>query len=235
MGKKILGILFFVAAALVLIGTLAGSSLAGVRGVAFVSMLIGTLLPVLCYILSGVFLCTFDKVYTMDYMQGFQKRKTQSSQILMFVLAYSILTLLVSFGTFFTVSHNFLLNYLKRILPYMLPLLVFSCLLGVYAIPFWSCKKNFQLGDAEVFWYLSPEDPLYTYCSKNSVLANRKCLFLPQFFCIVPYQHIAKIEFYNVIEKDIIFTLTNGKKVEIPISKSQYDSVLSAINTNSQS
>lgn len=62
MVKKVLGSLFFLGALLLLIGAIANGTLFSDRGsvAATYGFFLGTIIPIILYILSGIFLFTFD-------------------------------------------------------------------------------------------------------------------------------------------------------------------------------
>lgn len=234
--RKILGGLLFVEAALIVIGSIANGSFMSDQGSAAATYgtFVGTMLPVIVNILGGIFLFRFDKVYKQTYIDGFNARKKQCSKFILFVVFYALAMFLAGIGAGASGADNFFLAFIIAALPYFVPMMIFALMLGMYAVPYWACQKNFKFDDATLNEYISVNETFYTYSEDNSVLASNKVLFFPKTFCIIPFDQIASTKFYNAIEQDIIFTLTNGKKVEIVANKKKYDSVVSAIEANKQ-
>ena len=236
MVRKILSVLLWIESALIVIGSIANGSLLGDAGAtaATLGTMVGTLLPVVVNILGGVFLWRFDRVCRQIYIDGFNARKSQCVRILLFVVFYGAAMFLAGIGAGASGADNYTVAFLLSALPYLVPLLIFAGMLGVYAVPYWACIKQFRLDAAALNEYISANELFYTYSEDNSVIASNKVLFFPRIFCIIPFAYIASTQFYNALEQDVIFTLTNGKKVSILANKKQYDSVVAAIEANKQ-
>lgn len=234
MTKKILGILFFIECALITTILIANNSFMMEQSsvAATYGNFIGTMLPIILTLLSGIFLFRFDKVYKQPYINGFYIRKKQCSKIILFIVFYAIMYC-VGVAKAAT-SNSFFLPFIITSLMYVVPLAIFAVILGAYAVPYWKCQKNFKFNSTVLNKYISA-DEIFRPCSEDSyVLLNNKVLFFPKTFCIIPLDRIADIKFYNFIEQDIIFTLTNGKKIEIPVKQKQYNSIAAALKANEQ-
>lgn len=232
MAKKVIGILFFVAAALATIGAFATGNMESnlKSGAAAVGFYAGLLLPVVVYVLSGIFFLTFDKVYKLNYVNGFNARAKQCSKIVVFLVIYVVFLFFVGVGAGASGADNFILVFLVSALPYFIPVLIFAGALGMYAVPYWACKKQ---NDPTLNGQLSADEVFYTYADDDSVLASSKVLFFPRLFCAVPFETIASVKLVKTpFEKDVVFTLQNGKKLEMAIAQKQYDSIVAAINAN---
>lgn len=229
MVKKVLGGLFFVAAAVLLIGMVGNIIRAEDYdwGSAFAS-----LLAVVLYVLSGIFMLRFDGVSQKKVMNGFRARKAQCSKIVLFVVIYGILAILASVGAALSMADNYIVAWILAILPYIIPVCIFAGMMGTYVIPYKRCQKLFGLNDAALRQYMSC-GPFRSYSQDRSVIANDAVLYFPKLFCLVPFDQIASIKFVNmVIEQDIVFTLKDGKKVEIVGGKQKYNCVAAAINAH---
>ena len=236
MVKKIIGSLFFVAAILGFVGAAVNGTLAQDLGSAAATYgsFVGTLIPVIAYILSGIFLFSFDNIYKNSYIDGFMARKKQCSKITTFLIVFGIMSILAAFGAGLSGLDNIFTKILTAMLPYFIPAIVFSVMSSIYVIPYQLSIKNCNLDEIALNAYLSSEEVFYTYTEDNSVLASNKVLFFPKIYCVIPFDQIASTKFYNMIEQDIIFTLTNKNKVEIVAGKKQYAGVLAAIEANKQ-
>ncbi len=235
MVKKIFGGLFFAVAALALIGITASETVFADRGSAaeMFGFALGVLIPVVLYVLSGLFLFMFDRATKLNYVEGFKKRSKQCSQIVVFLVAYGVLMLFSAIGAGASGADNFVMSFLVGCLPYFIPLMVFAVLLSMYALPHWASKKHALNNDAALNEYLSLNETFYTYSSDNFVLASNKALFFPQLLCAVPFHQIAAINLTKQLwEQDVYFTLTNGKKFYI--ATKQYDRIVEAFNANTQ-
>lgn len=234
--RKILGGLLFVESALIIIGSIANGSFMSDQGSAAATYgaFVGMMIPVVVNILGGIFLLTFDKVYKQSYVDGFKLRSKQCSKFIVFIVIYALAMFLAGIGAGTSGADNFFLAFILAALPYFIPMMIFAMMLGVYAVPYWACQKNFKFNDTVLNEYISSNEVFTNYSEDGSVLASNKVLFFPKTFCIIPFDQIASTKFYNAIEQDIIFTLTNGKKVEIVANKKQYDSVVAAIEATKQ-
>ncbi len=234
MVKKIIGCLFFVAAALALVGAAVNGTFSQGSTPAALGAVVGTLIPVVAYVIGGILLLTFDNITKKAYIDGYQAREKQCSKISTLLVVFTIMLFLAGFGVGLSGFDNIFQKFLIAAYPYFIPLIVFAVIYAIYVIPYRTCQKNCNLDDAALNNYLSPDAVFYTYAEDNSVLASDKILFFPQTFCVIPFDQIVSTKFYNKIEQDIIFTLTNGKKVEIVAGKKKYDSVLAAIEAHKQ-
>lgn len=236
MFRKILGILFLVAAALVLIGSIATGSLMSDRGSAAATYgaFTGTMLAVVLYVLAGVFLLRFDGVYQKSRMEGYRIRARQCTFILLFVFAFLILMLMAGIVTGLAALENFILSYLLAALPHFVPLVIFAMFTGVYVIPFQNCRKRIPMDDTALQAHFADVNAFAPLTDDGSVLASNEALFFPQIFCLVPFAQISSVKFYNVIEQDVIFTLTSGKKLVLVSSKKQFEAVQAAIEARKQ-
>lgn len=230
--RKILGIVLILFAVLILVGAVSNESFFDNLGTA-----VGTLLPVVANVCAGIFLLGFDKVNKFSYIDGWHARSKQCSAILAYIVVYALLMFMSCIGGLSAMSYDdsFILVLLKAFAPYFVPLIIFATMAGIYAVPYWRCKKHCQLNDAAVEAYLSIDEFYFSCTQDNSVIYNNQALFFPRAFCIIPFDMIADVKFYNALEQDIIFTLTNGKKLEIVANKKQFDGTVSAINAHNGS
>ena len=220
MFKKIIGVLFVMAAAYSLYSSIASGSIASERAV-------GIIIPIILYTLSGVFLFFFDGIYKLSYAEGYERRKKQNTVIIILTVCFILLTALAGVATVITSRVGRLLAFVVMVLPYAIPLLIFAALLGAYVVPFNSCKRQF--GDAGD---ILSEEEFKEYCPKGRVLSSEKHLFFPRSYCVIPMEAIASVKHTNAIEQDIVFTLKNKKKIEIVGGKKQYEAALCAIEDN---
>lgn len=237
MVKKILGGLFWVLSALILIGSIANGSFMSDRGsvAATYGAFAAIMIVIITNIFAGIFLMRFDGVYKKTYVEGFKVRKKQCSKIVLFIVVYGVFMLFASIGVVVSGTDNFFLTYIIAELPYFIPLMIFAAMLGSYAIPYWACQKNIKPDNVLLNEYLSVNETFYTYCEDNSVIASNKVLFFPKIFCMIPFDRIATTKFKNiVIEQDAVITLTSGRKIYILASKKQYDGIVSAISAHKQ-
>ena len=136
MAKKIFGGLLILAGICALVG-------------AIVNETIGTILPVIVFICSGIFLLTFDNVKKLDYIEGIKKRKTQCTIIIVFVVIYIAMLALASIGIFASLEFGLSFPQLMgkwfiAALPYIVPLGFFGGMVGMYVTPYSACNKNFN-------------------------------------------------------------------------------------------
>lgn len=220
MFKKIVGVLFVIAAIYSLYSSIKSGSIVTLRAV-------GIIIPIILYTLSGVFLFFFDNIHKLSYAEGYAKRKKQNILIIIFTVSFILLTALAGAATVITTKVGRLLAFVVMVLPYAIPLLIFAAFLGAYVVPFNSCKKQF--GDARD---ILSEEEFKEYCPKGKVLSGEKHLFFPRSYCVIPINAIASVKHTNAIEQDIIFTLKNKKKIEIVGGKKQYEAALCAIEDN---
>ena len=120
MAKKVLGGFFFAGALLVLIGAIANGSLFSDRGstAATYGYFLGTILPIVVYVLSGIFLINFDKPEKLNYIDGFKKRSKQSSKVMPFIIVYGVFMLFSAIGVIVSDTDNYTLSYLIAVLPH---------------------------------------------------------------------------------------------------------------------
>lgn len=196
--------------------------------------LIGAVIPVLLYVLSAFFFFGFDRVYNKSFIDGFSSRKNQCYFIIFFLIVYAILMMFTGFSTGVKSSgldfSSVLISALINCLPFFVPMMVFAVMLATYVISFFACKKNFKLDADKLSKYISSEESFEPCIEDKTVLVSKKIIFFPKIFCIVPFECIDSVKFYNSIEKDIIFTLNNGKKVEIVANKKKFEAVDAAFN-----
>ena len=215
MAKKIIGVLFWATALIVIIGAAAGGFLMSDRAP-------GIIIPALSYILAGLFFFRFDRALKRDFADGFAIRKQQNLCIILFVVFYALLIFLVGVKAGMSAATNPLGSFILGVVPYFIPALVFSGMFGMYAAPFNLCKKQF--GEAS----FSAE--FESFDEKDRVLASETALFFPRYFCLIPFEKIESVKFVSSLERDIIFTLKNKKKLEIVAGKKQYEAVLAAMD-----
>lgn len=234
--RKICGGLLLAEAALILIGSIANGSLMSDYGSAAATYgrFVGTMIPVVADVLGGWFLLRFDRVYQMGYADGFRARSKQCTKIVWLLGVYAVAMMFAGIGAGAAGTRHFLPSFVVAVLPHLFPVIVFALMLGAYAVPYWACKKQIVSSEAAVEEYLSASKTFYTYIDDNSVLADSQVLFFPRLFVVVPFACIAAVKFYNAIEQDVIFTLTNGKKIEIAANKKQYQSVVTAMEAYAQ-
>lgn len=233
MVKKVLGGLFFAAALLVLIGAVANGTLFSDQGTAAQTYgrFVGTLLPVIIYVLSGIFLLAFDGPTKINYIDGFKKRSKQASECILFMVAYGVLVLFAAIGA--GSSGADMLGCIIGILPYMVPVGIFFYLYQMYALTHNASKKYFVNSEAALQEYLSANETFYAWSNDNFVLASNKVLYFPQLFCVVPFQQISSLTFYKGFdEQGVYIHLANGKKIYIKTK--HYDRIAEAVNAYAQ-
>lgn len=236
--RKILGGLLFLVAALGLIGSIANGSFMSDRGSAAATYgtFVGTMLPIITNVLAGIFLMSFDGVYKKAYIEGYKARKKQCSKIVLFIIVYAVFMFFACIGVGASETDNYLLAFVVSVLPYFVSLMIFAMMLGIYAMPYWGCQKNFKLDDSMLNEYLSVNETFCSYSEDNSIIASNKVLFFTKTFCTMPFAQIDSVEFKNIgVEQDVVFKLTNGKKIEIIAGKKKYDNITSAIAAHIQS
>lgn len=235
MAKKVLGGLFFAGALLILIGAIANGSLFSDQGSAAATYgyFLGTILPVVVYVLSGIFLFNFDKPEKLNYIDGFKKRGKQSSKFIPFIVAYGAFILISAIGVGASGTDNYLLSYVIAILPYIIPLFVFSSFYQMYALTHNASKKYFIDSDIALNEYLSTNETFYAWSDDNFVLASNKVLYFPKLFCVIPFSQISSIKFHKELwEQGVYINLSNGKKIYV-VTK-HFDRIQEAINACSQ-
>ena len=116
------------------------------------------------------------------------------------------------------------------ILPYMIPMFIFSTMYGMYALCINGCKKNFGYSDAMLSEYLGDESVFKPISKDGTILASEKAIYYKNLYCIIPFDQITSVEKINIlIEQDVYFHLNNGKKIEI--ASKQYDCVKEAFDS----
>lgn len=236
MGKKILGILFFVGALLLLVGSVASGSLFSDQGSVATTYgnFLGILVPIILYILSGIFLLTYDNPTKINYIDGFKKRSKQNSKIIVFIVFYAILILITSIGVGASYTDNYFLSFIVAIIPYMIPFMIFCVLLLVCVLPHNASKKYFINNDETLNEYLSASEVFQSYSSDNFVIASGKALYFPKLFCVIPFNQISYIKLTKELWLQYTyFYLQNGKNFYI--TTKHYDRICEAINVNKQS
>lgn len=235
MVKKAFGGLFFAGALFLLIGAISNGTLFSDKGSAAATYgtFLGTIIPVVLYVFSGIFLFTFDDAAKMSYIDGFKKRSKQSSKFVVFIAAYGVLLLFAAIGAGAAGAGYGVLGYIMAFLPYLIPLLVFVVFMQMYAQPHQASAKHFLNSDAALNYYLSNFETFYTYSSDGYVLASNKALFFPELFCVIPFDQISSITLTKQLwEQDVYFYLSNGKKFYI-VTK-HYDRIMEAMNANNR-
>lgn len=226
MPRKILSILFFVAAALLVIGAIANGTL--------MSNLLANLLVTVLYALAGLFLLRFDDVYQKPRVEGFKLRARQCTFIKAFVVVFMLLTLLVAIGVGASGRDNFIVSFPVAALPFFVPMVIFLGFTAVYVIPYQNCRKRIPMDEEQLKAHFADESAFSALTDDGSVLASNEALFFPRLFCLVPFGQIASVKLYNFIEQDVIFTLTSGKKLELVSSKKQFEAIKAAIEARRQ-
>ena len=225
--KKIMGGLLICMAILTLLGAIENED-------------VFSIIPVIVFVCSGIFLITFDGIKKLSHIERIKKRSTQNVLIVVFTVLYVLFAILAGLGAVASYNtryalggdDNFLMLVITFTLPYFIPLGMFSGMLGMYVFPFSACKKQFNY-DANVAVFFDINDIFYSYSADNSVLANSKILFFPNLLCAIPFDQIVSTKFVNMgVEKDVYFMLLNGKKISVPSGK--YDEITNAININRQ-
>ncbi len=237
MVKKLLGGLLFAESALILIGSVANGSFARDRGSAAATFgyFLGILLPIIVNVFAGIFLMIFDSVSKKTYIEGFKARKKQCSGIVLFIVIYAVFMFFTGLGIGVSGTDHYFLTFIVATLPYFIPVVIFAMMLGIYATPYWACRKKLKFDDVMLNEFLSVNETFYTYSDDNSLLASNKIFFFPKIFCAIPFDQIASTKFKNIgVEQDVIFNLTNGKKIEIVAGKKQYDSIVSILAAYAQ-
>ena len=236
MVKKIIGGLFVLVAILILVGSIANGSFMNDRGSAAATYgaFLGTLISIVFFTLSGIFLFFFDRIYNLSYLDGFKARKKQCIKIILFVISFAVLGFFAGIGSGSSGSDNSWISLILYLLPFFVPMMVFALMISLYVIPYFACKKHFKLDEALLNEYLSNKEAFRPYTENASVLASDAVLFFPKNFCIIPFEQIASIKFYNSLEQDVIFSLKNGKKIEIVAGKKVYDAIATAIEDHNK-
>lgn len=235
--KKIFAGLFFVVALLALIGSIINTM--GILALGLfpkaIGYLIGSLIAPVLYILSGFFLLFFDRAYKMTYAEGFKLRIKQNVKIILFTVIYGVLTLGSGLVSVLNSKGSLLetwLGWFVAALPYLIPVVVFAVMLAIYVIPFGASKKRFVYNDDMINEYLSAKEELRCYSDDHSVLANKKVIFMPKLFVVIPMKQIASVKFVNTgIEQDVVFKQPDGQKLEVVAGKKKYEAILRAIDT----
>ena len=189
------------------------------------------------YLLASIPLFLFDNAYKKSYVEGFRARNKQCATIIVSIIVLAIPSLLMAFSIG-TISGKmsvqaespvaFYLLFLVTFLVAMLPVLVYSMMADTYVYPFLKCKKCFIVNDGIADTYFNA--CYNSYSEDNSVLANNELLFLPKLYCVIPKSQIKSIEESNqIVYKQVVFHLTNGKKIKI-ITR-QYNNIMRAFNS----
>lgn len=235
MTKKVFGYFFFALAVLALLGAMANGTLFSDQGSApeTFGKTLGILIPVALYIFSGIFMLNFEKVLQVDYLTGFRKRKGQNAKILLFTVVYGILTFFVTISAASCPWEDVLMRMLIMVPPYLIPFMIFLSFYLVYAYSYGASKKYFLNYAGAEQEYLSQNEQFNSYCADHFVLANRKALFFPKLFCVIPLHAIQSVQLKKQLwEQDVYFHLTNGKKFYV-VTK-HYDAIMQAIQANKQ-
>ncbi len=235
MAKKVLGSLFFAGALLILIGAIANGTLFSDRGSAAATYgnFLGTILPIVVYVLSGIFLLTFDKSTKLNYIDGFKMRSKQSSKFIPFIVAYGLFILFSAIGVGASGTDNYILSYIIAIAPYIVPLVIFVSFYQMYALTHNASKKYFINSDIALNEYLSTNETFYAWSDDNFVLASDKALYFPQLFCVIPFSQITSIKLYKQFgEQGVYINLSNGKKIYV--ATKHFDRIQEAIYAYSE-
>lgn len=221
--KKIFGILFFLATALLWIGTFANGSMGGAQ-------IFANVLASAFYIGSGVFLLLFDLPLKKSYLDGFQARERQATLLVVLIVICSLFGVLTAVGSATGYSiFELVVTALIGALPFFIPMLVLSGFVGKYCVPFWMAQIKFGLGKPQIQTILVGEE--FRNCTDDgSVQVSTKYLLFPDIFVLIPLDQIASVKFYNFIEQDIIFKLTSGSKFEVVANKKQFEAVQTIVN-----
>lgn len=233
--KKVLGGLFFICALLILIGSIANGTLFSDQGSAAATYgkSIGTLIPIIVYVLSGIFLITLDNPTKLNYIEGFKKRSKQSSKFIIFIVVYVLFILISTIGVVASNAENYVLAYIITVTPYIIPMCIFVYYYQMYALAHNASKKYFINSDGDLNEYLSTNETFYAWSEDYFVLASNKALFFPKLFCVIPFNQISSIKYHKELwEQGIYFNLSNGKKIYI--ATKHFDRIQEAINTANQ-
>lgn len=221
MVKKIIGAALCALALLTIIGAVSDGSIETSRG-------IGSATSAAINLLAGIFFIFFDRVYTLGFEKGFKKRKTQNILIITFTLAYAVLLALSCAVLSLLSARVPVLAFVLVAAPFLVPFIIFSAMVGLYVAPFISCKKHCKLNADTVKEYLS--DDFAPINKKGRPLASKNALLFDRYFCIIPFDKISSVKFTKSVDSAIIFTLKNGKKIELSAGKKQFDGIEAAIN-----
>ena len=228
--RKIYGVLLLVFAAFLTYSVVYTALLMNDVGYDNPGYLLGMGLPVVAYLFSGIFLIRFDSVYKKSYVEGFKARRKQCTLIVVYIVVFFVFAFLGGKSMF-----DSIFNLILWAVLYFVPGMFFAIMLAFYAVPYWNCNKKFSYIENALNTYLTPEEAFKSYSEDNFVLANSKVLFLPKIFCVIPLDQIASVKFVNIIvEKDVYFHLTNGKKIEIVADQKKYESIKAAFEANRQ-
>lgn len=232
MFKKILGVIFFVLAGLSLIGTIPNIPV-GASGPVLFGWILGSIIPIVLFVLSGIFMFRFDGAKKKNYIDGLKMRGKQCRKILTFFIIYMLLFFVTCLSAVrsFVLSDNFILLCVIAVIPYVIPMVIFTFMLTTYAIPYWSCKNKVKYTDEMLNRYLSTSESFYSYSEDNSVIASDKVIFLHSIFCVIPFDMIDSIKLLKALwEQDVEFKLKNGKKVVV-VSR-RFNDIKTAIEYN---
>ena len=240
--KKVLGGLFLTGALLMLIGAIANGSLFSDQGstAATYGNFLGTIIPIIIYVLSGIFLLTFDNPTKLNYIDGFKKRSKQSSKVIaLFVICLVLYGFLFFFSGFWANTNIGNDDFVSLIIvnvvynPFLWPFFVSTFLLAKYVWPHLASKRHFVKSDDVLNEYFSANEMFYDWSGDSFVLASKKVLYFPKLFCVIPFNQIASTKFYKELwEKGIYINLVNGKKIYI--ATKHFERIQQAINAYSQ-
>ena len=233
--KKILGGLFFAGALAMLIGAIANGTLFSDQGseAATYGNFLGTILPVVTYVLSGIFLITFDAPTKLNYIEGFKKRSKQSSKFVLFMVVYGVFMLFSAMAAGASGTDNYVLGFIIASVPYVIPLCIFVSFYQMYALTHSASKKYFINTDSALNEYLSVNETFYTWSEDNSVLASKKVLYFPKLFCAIPFDQIVSLKPYKQLgEQGVYINLMNGKKIYI--ATKLFDNIQQAVDAANQ-
>ena len=241
--KKVASILFWIVALLSAIGAVGNLMSNDFSNIAEASgFFIGSMIPVVLYVLSGILLFNFDNVEKMDFIRGVKARQKQNVRIIVYMVIFALLFFFVVFSSTITVLNaitsgsddvnivNVVINALIALLPYLIPTIIFAIMFGMYTQCINQCKMQFGYSDEMLKEYLGDESAFRPISTDGTILASDKAIFYKKLFCIIPFDQIKSIEKINiVIEQDVYFHLNNGKKIEI--ASKQYECVKEAFDS----
>lgn len=233
MVKKALGGLFLIAAVFLLVLYIFNGSLFSDRGTAAATYgyFLGKIISIVLYVFSGIFLLGFDSATKINYIDGFKKRSKQSSKIVVFITLYFIIFAVVTMRVSASDPENYLISWLVAVIPYGIPVIIFSSLMTMYSTPHKASKKYFINSDVALNEYLSESEVFYIIADDGSVVMSNKALFFPKLLCVVPFNQITSLKLSKTpFEKGIYFNLVNGKKFYV--ATKHFDCIQQAVSNS---
>lgn len=191
------------------------------------------------YVLSGIFLITFDGILKNDYINAFRKRKIQNKISVVLGVIYFSLAAYVLWKVFAMILYSALEGDLLGSLfifvvavEYIIPAITFIFMVGVYDKPFSECEKHIYNNKRKMEETFSELTDLTDYSGNGTVLANEKVIFFPKHLSVIPKEKIASVKKVRFFMRGVRFYLTNAGKVTV-ITK-EYESIMAAMKDKKQ-